>query len=94
MNEPLLAALTLGNAAAARVRLIVWCLDCHHQVEPDPAEMAERYGAEMTVPDCTPGLSAPGEVAGEPTSSSPGSVDSLAPRSKTRGAGAAISLYK
>ena len=37
--------------AAARVRLIVWCLDCHHQVEPDPAEMAERYGAEMTVPD-------------------------------------------
>jgi hypothetical protein len=41
----------LGNAAAARVRLIVWCLDCHHQVEPDPAEMAERYGAEMSVPD-------------------------------------------
>jgi hypothetical protein len=43
--------MTLGNAAAARVRLIVWCLDCRHQVEPDPAEMAERYGAEMTVPD-------------------------------------------
>jgi hypothetical protein len=33
------------------VRLIVWCLDCRHQVEPDPAEMAERYGAETTVPD-------------------------------------------
>ena len=32
--------MTLGNAAATRVRLIVWCLDCHHQVEPDPAEMA------------------------------------------------------
>jgi len=43
--------MTLGNAAAAHVRLIVWCLDCRHQVEPDPAEMAERYGAEMTVPD-------------------------------------------
>jgi hypothetical protein len=43
--------MTLGNAAAVRVRLIVWCLDCQHQVEPDPAEMAERYGAEMTVPD-------------------------------------------
>ena len=43
--------MTLGNAAAARVRLIVWCLDCRHQVEPDPAAMAERYGAEMTVPD-------------------------------------------
>jgi hypothetical protein len=43
--------MTLGNAAAAHVRLIVWCLDCLHQTEPDPAEMAERYGAEMTVPD-------------------------------------------
>ena len=43
--------MTLGNAAAAKVRLIVWCLDCRHQVEPDPAEMAEGYGAEMTVID-------------------------------------------
>jgi hypothetical protein len=43
--------MTLGNAAAARVRLIVWCKDCRHQVEPDPAEMASRYGAETTVPD-------------------------------------------
>jgi hypothetical protein len=42
--------MTLGNAAAARVRLIVWCRDCQHQAEPDPAAMAERYGAEMTVP--------------------------------------------
>jgi Zn finger protein HypA/HybF involved in hydrogenase expression len=43
--------MTLGNAAAAQVRLIVWCLDCRHQGEPDPAEMAERYGAETTVPE-------------------------------------------
>ena len=43
--------MTLRNAAAARVRLIVWCLDCQHQVEPDPVEIAKRYGAEMTVPD-------------------------------------------
>jgi hypothetical protein len=43
--------MTLGNFAAARVRLIVWCLDCRHHVEPDPTEMAERYGAEMTAPD-------------------------------------------
>jgi Zn finger protein HypA/HybF involved in hydrogenase expression len=43
--------MTLGNAAAAQVRLIVWCLDCRHQVEPDPAEMAERSGAEMAVLD-------------------------------------------
>jgi hypothetical protein len=34
-------------AAAARV----WCKACRHQVELDPAEMAERCGAEMTVPD-------------------------------------------
>jgi Zn finger protein HypA/HybF involved in hydrogenase expression len=33
------------------VRLIVWCLDCRHQVEPDPADMADRYGAEMSVRD-------------------------------------------
>jgi Zn finger protein HypA/HybF involved in hydrogenase expression len=43
--------MTLGNAAAARVRLVVWCLDCRRQVEPNPAEMADRYGAETTVPD-------------------------------------------
>jgi Zn finger protein HypA/HybF involved in hydrogenase expression len=43
--------MTLGNAAAAHVRLIVWCRDCHHRIEPDPTEMAARYGAEMTVPD-------------------------------------------
>jgi len=41
----------LGNAAAANLRLIVRCKECRHQVEPDPAEMAERYGAETTVPD-------------------------------------------
>ena len=41
--------MTLRNAAAARVRLIVWCKECGHQVEPDPAEMAQRYGAEIAV---------------------------------------------
>jgi hypothetical protein len=30
------------------VRLIVWCKDCRNQVEPDPAKMAERYGADIT----------------------------------------------
>src|SRR5215470_6149083 len=43
--------MTLGNAARARVRLIVWCKACQHQVEPDPAEMAERYGADTAVPE-------------------------------------------
>jgi Zn finger protein HypA/HybF involved in hydrogenase expression len=42
---------TLGSTAAAHLRLIVWCKDCHHRVEPDPAEMAARHGAETTVPD-------------------------------------------
>jgi hypothetical protein len=43
--------MTLGNAGAPRVRLIVWCKDCQHQVEPDPADTAARYGAETPVPD-------------------------------------------
>lgn len=43
--------MTLGNAAEAKVRLVVWCLDCRHQVEPDPAGQAARYGPETTVPD-------------------------------------------
>ena len=41
----------LGAAAAASVRLIVWRKACQHQVEPDPAEMAARYGAETPVLD-------------------------------------------
>jgi len=43
--------MTLGNAAAARVRLIVWCKTCGHQVEPNSAEIADRYGAEKSVLD-------------------------------------------
>jgi hypothetical protein len=38
--------MTLGIAAAAGVRLIVWCKSCQHQVEPDPAEMPARHGAD------------------------------------------------
>jgi len=29
----------------------VWYEDCGHQVEPDSAEQAQRYGAEMPVPE-------------------------------------------
>ena len=43
--------MTFGAAAVAQVRLIVWCKACQHQVEPDPAEMAARYGAETSVLD-------------------------------------------
>ena len=41
--------MTLGGAAAAGLRLIVWCRGCQHRVEPDPAEMVTRYGAETSV---------------------------------------------
>jgi hypothetical protein len=43
--------MTLRNAAAARVRLIVWCKACRHRVELDPGEMSARYGASTSVPD-------------------------------------------
>jgi hypothetical protein len=43
--------MTLGGAAAASVRLIVWCTTCQHQVEPDPAEQAQLHGAETSVLD-------------------------------------------
>jgi hypothetical protein len=42
---------TLGSSAAAKVRLVVWCKACQHEVEPDRAEMAARYDAETPVLD-------------------------------------------
>jgi len=42
--------MTLGNAAAARVRLIVWCKETRHQVEPDLAKMAARYDTGTRMP--------------------------------------------
>jgi hypothetical protein len=42
---------TLGSTAAAGAQIIVWCRDCRHQVEPDAAELAQRYGAETPVRD-------------------------------------------
>jgi len=44
--------MTLGNAAAARVRLIVLCKVCQHQVEPNPAAQAERYGGYQAFDLC------------------------------------------
>ena len=41
--------MTLGNAAKAKVRVILWCEACARQVEPDPGEMAARYGADTSV---------------------------------------------
>ena len=44
-------SMTPGAAAATQVRLILWCKACQHQVEPDPAEMVARYGADTSVLD-------------------------------------------
>ena len=43
--------MTPGNAAAAKVRLIVWCKSCGHQAEPDVATQVAQQGATMPVPD-------------------------------------------
>ena len=39
--------MTLGNAAAAGVRVMVGCKACQRQAEPDPAEMTARYGPKF-----------------------------------------------
>jgi hypothetical protein len=38
---------TLGSTTKAGLVLLVWCKDCRHTVRLDPAEQAERYGAEL-----------------------------------------------
>jgi hypothetical protein len=43
--------MTLGIAAKAGVRLIVWCKGCQRRLEPDPAVQAQRYGRETSVLD-------------------------------------------
>jgi len=42
---------TLDSTAAAGVRIVIWCWACNHRVEPDPAVMAQRYGADTAVRD-------------------------------------------
>ena len=55
----------LGAATAAKVRLIVRCESCGHQVEPYPAEMAARYGAGASVLDWRTSSRAP--ASGSPS---------------------------
>ena len=43
------APMTLGQALAAQVRLIVWCKSCWHRAEPDVADQVGRYGEGTTV---------------------------------------------
>ena len=53
--------MTLGQALAAKVQLIVWCKSCGHQVEPNISVTLARYGEGVTVIDwverfpCSPG---------------------------------------
>jgi hypothetical protein len=46
-SEPL----TLVQALAAHVRLIVWCKSCAHRAEPDVATQVAQHGSGMSVPD-------------------------------------------
>jgi hypothetical protein len=43
--------MTLGQALAAKVRLMVWCKSCGHRAEPDVATQVARHGATMPVPE-------------------------------------------
>jgi hypothetical protein len=43
--------MTLGIAAAAHLRLMVWCNACGRRSELDPAEQALWYGSETPVPE-------------------------------------------
>ena len=56
------APATLGSVVGRRSSAPVWCKDCRHQVEPDVAAQAHRYGAETTIPDCAKRLVCSREV--------------------------------
>ena len=43
--------MTLESAAAAHLRLVVWCKGCGHRSELDPAEQGRWYGPETPVPE-------------------------------------------
>jgi hypothetical protein len=51
LNRESAGPATLGSTLAAHLTLFVWCKACRHQVEPDVAEQAERYGAELPLPE-------------------------------------------
>src|SRR5438477_8094353 len=47
----LMSLMTLGQALAAHVRLIVWCKSCNHRAEPDVATHVAHPGFGTPVPD-------------------------------------------
>jgi hypothetical protein len=57
---------TVGGTAAAQARIVVWCRDCRHRVEPDPPELARWYGGGHLNPgNCTGGWSARSAAGGK-----------------------------
>ena len=58
--------MTLGAAAAAGVRLIVWCKECQHQVEPDPNERLLATAPKRPYSIGASGWCVPGAAAGRP----------------------------
>jgi hypothetical protein len=42
---------TLGTTARADLLLRTWCKDCPHSVDINPDGQAERYGADLPVPE-------------------------------------------
>jgi hypothetical protein len=58
--------MTLGGAAAARVRFIVWCLECRYQVEPASASLRDptvaKPGREIFRADAVPWVEVHGEI--------------------------------
>ena len=50
-GQPESEPMTLGQALAASVRLIVWCKSCNHRAEPDIAVQVAQHGSGMPVPD-------------------------------------------
>ena len=48
-SEPDRPPMTLGTAAAAHVRFMMWCKACGYRSEPDPGEQARWYRPEMPV---------------------------------------------
>jgi hypothetical protein len=50
-RESAAGPMTLGQAFAAKVRLIVWCKSCGHRAEPNVATQVAHHGSTMPVPD-------------------------------------------
>ena len=60
--------MTLADVAAERVRLVVVCLTCRHQIEPDLASWLSATGPKPPSPPGTRGFSAANAAAGRSTS--------------------------